>query len=89
MHVKYIIAIIQLGMDFECSPLAKFKYLIIYTFVEGQPPLKLFAQNHECTHICGITKALILSYAPIPFQHILVPKYPQLMGSSEAFANNS
>lgn len=88
MHVKYITAIIQLGMDFECCPLAKFEYLIICNFVEGQPPIKLFSQNHECTHICGITKSLILSYDPVSFQHILVPKYPQLMVSSEAFADN-
>lgn len=89
MHVKYIIAIIQPGMNFECSPLAKFEYLILCTFVERKPPLKLFAQNHKCTPICGITKSLFLSYTPVSFQHILVAKYPQLMGSSKAFADNS
>lgn len=57
-------------------PIGKLEYLIICTFVEEQPPLKLYAQNHECTHICRITESLILSYAPVPFQHILVPKYP-------------
>lgn len=52
----------NLQWTLKVAPWPNWKYPVISTFVDRQPPLKLPAQHVERTHICG----LLLSQPPTP-----------------------